>query len=143
MNQHQLQSPFHLWRKWPLSLAELTHRAVPRCRALGRQSPVQGVDCYGENTQGLFVSERGCASRVGEAFDPELGNSNTRSGSEGAQLSVGACSWPQILPPPTEVLTFSWLPPHPVPIPGTPVEVAVDAGSPDTKVEGRRVSSEV
>lgn len=81
VNQHQLQNPFHLRRKWPLSPAGST----------GPQGGSQmqgrgGAGCHGENTQGLSISEGGCAGRAGEAFDPELENSDTQRGSEGIHM---------------------------------------------------------
>lgn len=88
-------------------------------------------------------------SRVGDIFDPDLGNSHTQSGSEGTQskrvpnflwvLTPGLNSF---LTPPTEILTFEWLPLHPVPNPGTPEAAGLDGGSPGKKARGRHICSE-
>lgn len=68
----------------------------------GKPCPGQGVDCRGEDTQGLSISERGCASRVGEALDAELGNSKPkvalRSEGEDAVFCGRSPSWLRTLP---------------------------------------------
>lgn len=51
---------------------------MQRLTEAGKPCPGQGVDCRGEDTQRLSISERGCASRVGEALDAELGNSKPK-----------------------------------------------------------------
>ena len=45
--------------------------------------PRQGMDWPGKTLQGHSISERGCASKVGEAFAPELGDWETQGGSQG------------------------------------------------------------
>lgn len=39
------------------------------------------------------LKEAGCAGRVGEASDPELGNSKTQGGSEGLSERVPSFLW--------------------------------------------------
>ena len=51
--------------------------------------PRQGMDWPGKTLQGHSISERGCASKVGEAFAPELGDWETQGGSQGWGVGVG------------------------------------------------------
>ena len=51
--------------------------------------PRQGMDWPGKTQQGHSISERGCASKVGEAFAPELGDWETQGGSQGWGVGVG------------------------------------------------------
>lgn len=89
----------------------------PRCsKSQGQQSPVpgRGWTGQGKTLQGLFISERGCVSKVGTAFDPDLGDWETPGGSEGprvrgGQFPIGALS-PGLPPSPCREPAPS--PPH-------------------------------
>lgn len=58
---------------------------LPRCRDRVQQSPVpgRGWTGLGKTLQGCSIAERGCASKVGEAFAPERGDWDTQGGSQG------------------------------------------------------------